>query len=462
MNPRSIPSVERVRQALGPVTLPRPVVVRVVREELTTFRALAAIPDFEAIVGKIRDRVTSLHRTRLQPVINATGVIIHTNLGRAPLASSAVQRLTAVAAGYSNLEFDLETGARGSRSALLELQLALLAGADAATVVNNCAAALVLILRSFTRHPNRTEIIISRGELIQIGGGFRVPEILEASGARLREVGTTNRTEIDDYARAISPSTALILKVHRSNFSMEGFVSEPSVADLAGLARKSRIPLAEDLGSGALVETADTCGLPHERTPAESIRHGVDLVCFSGDKLLGGPQAGIIAGRKRWIVALKREPLFRALRCDKLVLAALEATTNHYLDGDAPGAVPVLGMTRVSVDNLRARAVRLQQSLVQAGVAAENGRWRARVSTGQSRLGGGTLPTASLESVTLELRPRGANNDAAALAAALRQGIPPVVATVAGGWLRLDLRTVFATQDAELLQALVGAAGRLP
>lgn len=460
MNQRSIPAVERLRQALGAVALPRPVVVRLIRKELAAIRTDATTPGFEVIVERIRDRLTSLHRTRLQPVINATGVIIHTNLGRAPLSSAAVQRLAAVAAGYSNLEFDLESGTRGSRSALLEQQLALLAGADAAAVVNNCAAALVLLLRCFTRRPARTEVIISRGELIQIGGGFRVPEILEASGACLREVGTTNRTEIEDYARALSPSTALILKVHRSNFSMDGFVAEPSVEQLAGLARKARIPLAEDLGSGALVDTAGIQGLPHERTPAESIRDGADLVCFSGDKLMGGPQAGIIAGRERWIAALKKEPLFRALRCDKLVLTALEATTDHYLDGKALDTVPVLALTRTSIDDLRSRAIQLQHGLASAGIGTSTGRYVCRVADGRSRLGGGTLPTGALDSVTLELRPRVTSNDAAALAAALRHGTPPVVATVAGGWLKLDLRTIFPTQDTDLLQALIAAIQR--
>ncbi len=457
MNQRLIPSVERLRQAVGAIDLPRPVVVRLIREELAAIRTEARTPGFESIVERILGRATSLRRARLQPVINATGVIIHTNLGRAPLSSAAVQRLAAVAAGYSNLEFDLESGARGSRSALLERQLALLARADAAAVVNNCAAALVLLLRCFTRRPVRTEVIISRGELIQIGGGFRVPEILEASGASLREVGTTNRTELADYARALSASTALILKVHRSNFSMEGFVAETSVAQLAALARKSRIPLGEDLGSGALVDTANIRGLPHERTPAESIQDGADLVCFSGDKLMGGPQAGIIAGRERWIATLKKEPLFRALRCDKLVLAALEATTNHYLDGNAADTVPVIALARTSLDDLRARAIQLQQGLASAGIGPATGRYDCRVAAGRSRLGGGTLPSGALDSVTLELRPRMPGKDAAALAAALRHGLPPVVATIAGGWLKLDLRTVLPTQDTDLLRAMVTA-----
>jgi L-seryl-tRNA(Ser) seleniumtransferase len=320
---------------------------------------------------------------------------------------------------------------------------------EAATVVNNCAAALVLALRHFTAG-ERKEVVISRGELVQIGGGFRIPEILEASGARLREVGTTNRTTVTDYARAIGRQTALILKVHRSNFFLGGFVASPTTAELAGLTRKKRVPLVEDLGSGAVVPTQKLAGLEHEPTPAETLRHGVDLVCFSGDKLLGGPQAGILAGKARRIAALRRDPFFRALRCDKLCLAALQATVDAYLSGadSAAARVPVLEMLRMPVDELRARAERIVTAL--AGLPAQ-----VNVGEGAAQLGGGTLPRSTVPSVTVDLLPReGALAD---FAARLRSGTPPVIGYLGGGRFRLDLRTVFAWQDQALARALRAA-----
>src|SRR5204862_3686225 len=271
-----------------------------------------------------------------------------------PLGPVVVEMLQSIAANYNNLEFDLAGGERGRRAAYLEHNLALVCGAEAATVVNNCAAALVLILRHFTAG-ERKEVVISRGELIQIGGGFRIPEILEATGARLREVGTTNQTSLSDYTRALGKLTAMILKVHRSNFFMGGFVDSPPLGEIAALAKKKRVPLIEDLGSGALVETEKLAELEHEPTPDESLKRGVDLVCFSGDKLLGGPQAGIIAGKGRLIAALKREPFFRALRCDKLVLSALQTTIELYLSGREM-EVPVIAMMRMPVEQLRGRA----------------------------------------------------------------------------------------------------------
>lgn len=500
---RSIPAVEKVLQALGAADLPRPVVVAVVRRELAALRkqltrgrvGTAAEKDFNAVVARIRSALDRLHRSRLQPVINGTGVIIHTNLGRAPLAPSAVEALTRVAANYNNLEFDLVTGERGGRAAYLEHNLALLCGAEAATVVNNCAAALVLILRHFTAG-ERKQVVISRGELIQIGGGFRIPDILESSGARLREVGTTNKTTLGDYTRALGRETALILKVHRSNFFMGGFVESPSTEDLAALARKRRVSFVEDLGSGAVVATEDFGVSEHEPTAAEVLKCGVDLVCFSGDKLLGGPQAGIIAGKTKLVVALKREPFFRALRCDKLVFAALQATVDLYLAERSParpagaqaltgGArvlsipdippgtgeararqslappskgepspelrstdaalVPVLGLLKTSTEELRARAEELVAAL--AGLPLE-----ARVGTGQAQVGGGTLPKAEVASVTVELLPRGVA--LADFAARLRAGSPPVIGYVAGGRFKLDLRTVFPHQDETLAEAI--------
>jgi L-seryl-tRNA(Ser) seleniumtransferase len=431
---------------LGETGLPAPVVVDSVRRHLQTLRSNRTIPGADAIVADIRSSLARLRASRIIPVINATGVLVHTNLGRAPLAADTIRDLTNVAANYSTLEYSLADGTRGSRGAYLEHALAILCGAQASTVVNNNAAALVLILEYFCRS-DASEVVISRGELLQIGGGFRIPEILEARGARLREVGTTNQTSATDYARAINRHTALILKVHRSNFFMDGFVESPSTEDLAALARKKKVPFVEDLGSGAIVQTQDVAGVEHEPTPAEVVKRGVDLVCFSGDKLFGGPQAGIIVGRKRMIDALKREPLFRAMRCDKLILSALESTVDAYLR-DEP-RIPVLEMMHVPNDELRGRAERI--------IAALAGRTlRVRVGDGRAQIGGGTLPRSALPSVTIEVShpTRGAQ----ALAAVLRSQPEPVIAYVGRGSLKLDLRTVFPHQDAAVIRALLAAS----
>ena len=443
---RAIPSVEKILQALGPLDLPRAATTAVVRRELAALRAdkSPAIPAFDAILSQTRAAVNQLRTSRLQPVINATGIPLHTNLGRAPLPAAAVAAITALAANYNSLEYDLVTGERGSRAAYLEHNLALAVGAEAATVVNNCAAALVLMLRHFTRRTKK-EVIISRGELVQIGGGFRIPDILEASGARLREVGTTNKTTTADYADAIGPETALILTVHRSNFYQEGFTGSPDPAELAALARRRRVPLAEDLGSGALVATERWAAIPHERTPSEALRSGVDLVCFSGDKLLGGPQAGIIAGKARLVTALKREPFFRALRCDKLVLGALEATVDLYLCGQEK-EIPVLAMLRMEPDALRARAETLVATLADLPLTAQVGETIAKV-------GGGTMPRAKLPSITVDLQPTHALS-LSEIAARLRAASPPVVGYVSGDRIRLDLRTVFPHQDDALIAAV--------
>jgi L-seryl-tRNA(Ser) seleniumtransferase len=329
---RAIPSVNKILQSLGDTGLPGPVVVDAVRRHLKALRSTRTIPHHDAVIADIRASLRGLRMSRLVPVINATGILVHTNLGRAPLGPDGLHALATIGANYNNLEYSLAAGARGGRASYLEHGAAILCGAEAAAVVNNNAAALVLILDHFCR-AEALEVVISRGELLQIGGGFRIPELLESRGARLREVGTTNQTAVADYARAIGRKTALILKVHRSNFFMEGFVESPSTADLAALARRKRVPFVEDLGSGAIIQTETAEGAEHEPTPAEVIQQGVDLVCFSGDKLFGGPQAGIIVGRRKMIDALKREPLFRALRCDKLILSALESTVDTYLRG---------------------------------------------------------------------------------------------------------------------------------
>jgi L-seryl-tRNA(Ser) seleniumtransferase len=443
---RAIPSVDKVLHALGDTGLPRPIALDVVRRELQALRTQKQpIPGADAVLARVRAGIAGVRASRIQPVVNGTGILVHTNLGRSPLGADAVAAVSAIASNYSNLEYSLTGGGRGGRAAYLEHGLAVLCAAEAATVVNNNAAALVLILRHFCGAA-ASEVVISRGELVQIGGGFRIPEVLESSGARLREVGTTNQTALADYARAITRRTALVLKVHRSNFFMDGFVESPPTADIASLARKKRIPFVEDLGSGALIETGTVAGLEHEPTPAEVLRHGVDLVCFSGDKLLGGPQAGIVAGRRRMIAALKREPLFRALRCDKLVLAALEATVDAYLRGD-PG-VPVLEMLHASTDGLRLRAERILAALD----GLPPGTLTARVGAGRAQIGGGTLPRSGVRSVTLDLTHRALGPQE--LAARLRDSAIPVIGYIARGTVKLDLRTIFPRQDQDVASAI--------
>ena len=441
---RAIPAVEKLLQALGPMDLPRPAIVAVVRREVAALRDLKQIPSFDDVVARISTTLASLKRARIQPVINGTGILVHTNLGRSPLGPAVIETLTHIAANYNNLEYDLSSGERGSRAAYLEHNLALLCGAEAATVVNNCAAALVLVLHHFAVPP-RHEVVISRGELIQIGGGFRIPEILKASGARLCETGTTNKTSLNDYAKAVRKETALILKVHPSNFFMGGFVDSPPTEEIAALARKKRIPFIEDLGSGAVVQTEKAASVEHEPTPAEVLKRGVDLVTFSGDKLLGGPQAGIIAGKAKLIAALKRDPFFRALRCDKLILSALQATVDIYLHGSAQGSIPVMAMLRISNDELRARAEKI--------VAALKGLpLKPTIGLGKAQIGGGTLPRSIIPSITVDLLPT--NRTLPDFASRLRDGTPPVIGYISGGRFKLDLRTIFTHQDAEVIRRL--------
>ena len=438
---RALPAVEKMLQALGSGSgLPRPLLAALVRRHLAALRKK----------GDLREAGAALRRSPIQQVINGTGILVHTNLGRSPLGASAEELLRAVATHYNNLEFDLTTGDRGGRAAYLEESLALLCGAEAATVVNNCAAAYVLILRHFVT-PEQPEVIVSRGELPQIGGGFRIPEILEAAGATLREVGTTNKTTLKDYAAAVSPRTALILKVHQSNFFIGGFVESPEIREVAALAAKKRVPFVQSLGSGALVDTAMFEGVEHEPTPQEVLRQGPDLVCFSGDKLMGGPQAGIIAGSARRVRALKKEPLFRALRCDKLILAALQATVESYLtlQGDElHEAVPLLGLFAASNAGLQARAEAIRSALSDQTVDA-------RLGEGKAQAGGGSRPRSVMPSVTLDLRPK--KLSLAEMAARLRCGEPPVIGYISGGVLKIDLRTVFPRQDEELIRALRAA-----
>jgi L-seryl-tRNA(Ser) seleniumtransferase len=442
---RKIPAVDKIVAEIGVCDLPRRVVVDVVRHEVAQLRAEKKIPNFSGVMSRIRAAIDTLRLAQIQPVINGTGIVIHTNFGRAPLAPAIIESLRTVAANYTNLEYDLVSGERGHRGIYLERNLALLCGAEATTVVNNCAAALILILRHFTA--KKKEVVISRGELIQIGGGFRIPEILEASGAKLREIGTTNKTSVKDYARVLGPDAALILKVHRSNFFMGGFVESPSTEALAKLAHAKRIPFVEDLGSGALVATEKVGAMEHEPTPNETLRSGVDLVCFSADKLLGGPQAGIIAGKRRHIAALKREPFFRALRCDKIILTALQTTVDLYLAGKS-GELPVLAMLDITDDELRVRAEALLSQIRDLPL-------RSSIGEGKAQVGGGSLPRAVISSVTLDLLPDKVSIED--FSATLRRGSPPIIGYVAGGKFKLDLRTIFPRQDAQVVSALHSA-----
>jgi L-seryl-tRNA(Ser) seleniumtransferase len=444
---RQIPAVARILDALGHLDLPRPVIVDLVRRKLSEIRAQRSVPEFESIMVLVRRSLDELRASKLQPIINGTGIVIHTNFGRAPLSRDAICALDEIGSGYSNLEYDLAAGERGRRGSYVESALALLCEAEAATVVNNCAAALVLIVRHFTR--TKTDVVISRGELVQIGGGFRIGEIIEATGAKLREVGATNKTTLNDYARAIDPNTAMILRVHRSNFFMSGFVESPSPEEIGALARKKRLPFVEDLGSGAVVATEELGIADHEPTPAEALKSGVDLVCFSGDKLFGGPQAGIIAGKARLVAALKREPLFRALRCDKLSLAALQATVDLHLN-QKTAEIPTLALLQISEDELRARAAAICDQLSKrcSGLQIATGR-------GTAKTGGGTLPQSNLSSVTIDIVPK--NSSLADFASTLRAWNPPVIGYIAGARFKLDLRTIFPHQDGLVIQAIIAA-----
>ena len=454
-NRRQIPAVSKVLDALGHFDLPRPFVVEIVRRNLSQIRTSSTVSGFEAIVAHVRRSLDEFRASRLQPVINGTGILIHTNFGRAPLSTEAMHALNETAAVYSNLEYDVPKGERGGRGVYVETALALLCKAEAAIVVNNCAAALVLMVQHFTRKAGRArpqlarrgeaapEVVISRGELVQIGGGFRISEILEASGAKLREVGATNKTTLEDYAHAVGPKTAMILKVHRSNFFMSGFVESPSSIEISALAKKNRIPFVEDLGSGAIVATESLGIAEHEPTPADVLKAGPDLVCFSGDKLFGGPQAGIIAGKKRFVAALKREPLFRALRCDKLCLAALQATVDLHLN-QKTGEIPTFTFLQTSADALRARAAAIASNLADLPMKIAIGRGRAKT-------GGGTSPKSNLPSVTIDFLPR--DRSLADFAASLRESNPPVIGYIADNRFKVDLRTIFPQQDDRVISA---------
>lgn len=432
-------------RALGD-EVPRPLLTDAARAAVAAVRdgRVTAPTDDAEWDGRVTDALRQLQRPSLRAVINATGVVLHTNLGRAPLAAAALEAIARTAAGASNLEYDVEQGRRGSRYVHCVALLRELTGAEDAIVVNNCAAALVLALNTFARD---REAIVSRGELVEIGGSFRVPDIMARSGAVLREVGTTNRTHAADYRAAISSDTGALVKVHRSNFTIEGFVAEATLRELAPLADDAGIPLLFDFGSGLLVDLS-AHGLSGERVARDAVRDGATLTLMSGDKLLGGPQAGIIVGSADAVDACRRNPLCRALRVDKLTLAALEATLSLYRDPQrAVAEIPALAMLTAPVAQLRTRAESLGARLGAQAIAAE-------VIETEATVGGGAFPTARIPSAAVAL-----SGDAQALDARLRAGELPVVGRIERDRLHLDLRSVPTPFDAALGDAIVRALG---
>ncbi len=447
---RQLPSVERLLADQRLVNAGdihgRALVVAAARAILAQARAAVAsgepAPVFAALVANVLQQLEATARGTLHPVINATGVIIHTNLGRAPLSRAARRAMDAVAAGYSNLEYDLDAGERGSRYVHAEALLCKLTGAEAALVVNNNAGAVFLVLSALARG---REVMISRGQLVEIGGGFRIPDVLRQSGARLVEVGTTNRTHLHDFEAAWSTETALLLRVHSSNFRQVGFTAEVPLADMVALARAVRVPVVDDLGSGSLLDTA-RYGLVTEPLVQQSVAAGADLVTFSGDKLLGGPQAGLIVGREALIAQLRQHPLTRALRVDKSTLAALQATLLHYARGEAEREIPVWRMIAIPLDVLADRAARLAAALQDQGLVAT-------AVPAESTVGGGSLPGQMLPTWAVALAAPAPD----ALAAGLRRGAPPVVVRIADDRLLFDLRTVAPDEDEALLHVVVEA-----
>jgi L-seryl-tRNA(Ser) seleniumtransferase len=450
---RKLPSVDRLLKEESVAALAErwghELTVNAARETLEEVREAIregqSCPPLEALARMAGERLAAHLRPTLRPSINATGVIVHTNLGRAPLSAEARAAMDAVAVGYSNLEYDLEAGGRGSRYVHAEEILCRLTGAEAALVVNNNAAAVLLILMTFARGQ---EVIISRGQLVEIGGGFRIPDVMRQSGATLVEVGTTNRTYARDYEVAITEHTAALMRVHRSNFRLMGFVHEPALAEMVELAGARGLLLFDDLGSGTLLDTMPY-GLAHEPTIQESVAAGASLVSCSGDKLLGGPQAGIILGRAELIARLKKFPLTRALRVDKTTLAGLQATLRHYLLGEATEKVPVWRMISQGEAELRERAGAWVGVLRGLGVPAA-------AVPGRSTVGGGSLPGETLPTHLVALDVPSPD----AVAARLRAGEPPVVSRIEDDRLVLDPRTVLPEQEANLWRLVTEAVGR--
>jgi L-seryl-tRNA(Ser) seleniumtransferase len=446
MNLHGLPSVEKLLQtqlAAGLIaSYGRPLTLQAIRSVLEELRTRVStsesftLPERENILTTTAALLKTWTSPTLLTVINACGVILHTNLGRAPLSGAALQAMEAVAHGYSNLELDLETGKRGSRLVHSDELIKRLTGAEAAMVVNNNAAAVLLVLTALA---NRKRVVISRSQLVEIGGGFRLPDVMKQSGAKLVEVGTTNKVRLADYEEALDEPAAIVLHAHRSNFKMTGFTEEPDLKDIATLAHGHAVPCVDDLGSGALLDTA-RYGLAHEPTVQESLAAGMDLVCFSGDKLIGGPQAGIILGKAELIAKVKNHPLARALRADKLCLAALTATLLHYLKDEAVQAIPIWRM--------------IAQAPAQLHLAAEG--WRRRldqgeVISGMSTVGGGSLPGENLPTFLLALDVEKPDS----FLKKLRRQHPPIIARTENERILLDPRTVLPEEEGALLVGLM-------
>jgi L-seryl-tRNA(Ser) seleniumtransferase len=419
------------------------------REQISQGNAVDGQCTVEAIAARVARRLDHELRPKLRTVLNATGIILHTNLGRSPLAEEAAKAAYEAAHGYLNLELDLDSGKRSSRQIAVREWICRLTGAESATAVNNNAAATVLVLRTVAAGK---EVIISRGQLIEIGGSFRIPDIMGVSGAILREVGTTNITRLADYERAIGPNTGALLQVHSSNYRISGFTKSAALADLTALGKKHGLPVIDDIGSGALLDFA-RFGFQGEPIARASVAAGADLVLFSGDKLLGGPQAGIIAGRKEWIQKIEKDPLMRAFRLDKMTLAALEATLRLYLHEErALRAVPVLRMLGTPLEELRQRAEKLAEQLRGlAGLAA------VTTTEDVAYVGGGSLPDQAMKSWVVEIEASSVND--AELARRLRLGAPAVMARLRDGKLVLDVRTIFDHQETSLIEAVRSALG---
>ncbi len=439
---RDLPSVEKLLGSADDLVSKygRPLTLDALRETLDDARARfrlnpeTALPSTDLILSQAESRLSAWTASTLFPVINATGVILHTNLGRAPLSNPTIKAMNDVASGYSNLEYDLSKGQRGSRLIHAESVLQKLLGVEAALVVNNNASAVLLVLSALA---NKKRVVIARSQLVEIGGGFRVPDVMKQSGAKLVEVGTTNKVKLSDYESELS-GAALVMRVHRSNFKLVGFTEEPDLKSIVDAAHKAGVPVVDDLGSGALIDTA-RYGLAHEPTVQESLAAGVDLVCFSGDKLLGGPQAGIIIGKKALLDKIKKHPLARAVRADKACLAGLSATLTHYLKDEAEREIPILRMMSLTLKQVKGRAEAWREELGQGSVVE-----------GQSTVGGGSLPGESTPTYLLELQVKSAEK----FLRALRKNNPPVIARTENDKILLDPRTVLPEQEGALLVGL--------
>jgi len=440
---RDLPSIDQLLQNATHLieTFGRPLTLDVLRLTLDETRARfkqdpeTALPSIDLILSRAESQLAAWTASTLRPVINATGVILHTNLGRAPLSNATIKAMNEVASNYSNLEYDLAKGQRGSRLIHAESVLQKLTGAESALVVNNNASAVLLVLSALA---NRKRVVIARSQLVEIGGGFRVPDVMKQSGAKLVEVGTTNKVRLSDYKEAFEEKAAVVMRAHRSNFKIVGFTEEPELDRIVDVAHMKNVLVVDDLGSGALVDTAKY-GLPHEPTVQESLAAGADIVCFSGDKLLGGPQAGIIIGRKDLLDKIKKHPLARAVRADKTCLAGVTATLMHYLKDEAEREIPIVRMMSLTPEQVKVRAEAWRDALGQGEVVKS-----------ESTVGGGSLPEESMSTFVLALSVKSPDK----FLKKLREADPPVVARVGEDKVLLDPRTVFEDQETKIISIL--------